>query len=172
MVGRYWTPLEALEGRSQAERELFQQWLKAGDLIGIEGPVVRLDFVAREIVRLSHQFNIKRIYYDRLYSADLRLALKDIGSTVELVDLGQGYKDFAPCVANFIEAAVSGKLRHGGHPVLTAAVMGAAVVQDPAGNLKVDKGKSEGAAVCRIDPVSRRSWPSAGHGPRLRVNSC
>ena len=58
LVGRYWTPLEALDGRSQAERELFQQWLKAGHLIGIEGSVVRLDFVAREIVRLSHQFKI------------------------------------------------------------------------------------------------------------------
>ena len=81
------------------------------------------------------------------------IALKDIGSTVELVDLGQGYKDFAPCVSNFIEAAVSGKVRHGGHPVFTAAVMGAAVVQDAAGNLKVDKGKSEGSAVCRIDPA-------------------
>ena len=109
--------------------------------------------MAREIVKLSQQYNIKRIYYDRLYSADLRIALKDIGSTVELVDLGQGYKDFAPCVANFIEAAVSGKVRHGAHPVLTAAVMGAAVVQDAAGNLKVDKGKSEGSAVCRIDPA-------------------
>lgn len=153
LIGRYWTPLDALDGRSQAERELFQQWLKAGDLIGIEGPVVRLDFVAREIARLSHQYKIKRIYYDRLYSADLRIALKDIGCDVELVDCGQGYKDFAPCVSNFIEAAVSGKLRHGGHPVLTAAVMGAAVVQDAAGNLKVDKGKSEGSAVCRIDPA-------------------
>ena len=153
IVGRYWTPLEALDARSQAERELFQQWLKAGHLIGIEGPVIRLDFVAREIVRLSHQFKIRCIHYDRVYSADLRIVLKDIGSTVELVDTGQGYKDFAPCVANFIEAAVSGKLRHGGHPVLTAAVMGAAVVQDPAGNLKVDKGKSEGSAVCRIDPA-------------------
>ena len=153
LVSRYWTPLGALDGRSQAERELFQQWLKAGHLIGIEGAVVRLEFVAREIVRLSQQYSIKRIYYDRVYSADLRLALKDIGSTVELVDLGQGYKDFAPCVSNFIEAAVSGKIRHGGHPVLTAAVMGAAVVQDAAGNLKVDKGKSEGSAVCRIDPA-------------------
>ena len=48
---------------------------------------------------------------------------------------------------------MSGKLRHGGHPVLTAAVMGAAVVSDPTGALKVDKGKSEGSAVCRIDPA-------------------
>ena len=36
---------------------------------------------------------------------------------------------------------------------LTAAVMGAAVVSDPTGALKVDKGKSEGQAVCRIDPA-------------------
>ena len=92
LVGRYWTPLEALDGRSQAERELFQQWLKAGDLIGIDGPVVRLEFVAREIVKLSQQFKIKRIHYDRSTVADLRIALKDIGCTVELVDLGQGYQ--------------------------------------------------------------------------------
>ena len=38
-------------------------------------------------------------------------------------------------------------------PVLTAAVLGAVVVSDPAGNLKVDKAKSEGSAVCRIDPA-------------------
>ena len=152
LVGRYWTPLDALDGRSQGERELFRQWLKAGHLIGIEGPVVRLEFVAREIVRLSHQFKILRIHYDRVYSADLRIALKDIGSTVELVDTGQGFMSFAPLVSNFIEAAVSGKVRHGGHPVLTAAVMGAAVVTDAAGGMKVDKGKSEGSAVCRDRP--------------------
>ena len=37
--------------------------------------------------------------------------------------------------------------------MLTAAVMGAAVVTDPAGDMKVDKGKSEGSAVCRVDPA-------------------
>ena len=142
-----------MDSRSQAERELFQQWLKAGHLIGIEGPVVRLDFVARELVRLSRQFKVKRIHYDRYYVADLKLALNDVGGNdIEVVEPGQGYKDFAPCVSNFIEAAVSGKLRHGGHPVLTAAVMGAAVVSDPTGALKIDKAKSEGSSVVRIDP--------------------
>ena len=65
LVGRYWTPLEQLDARSQAEQELFKQWLKAGHLIGIDGPVIRLDFVAREIVKLSKQFKIRRIHYDR-----------------------------------------------------------------------------------------------------------
>ena len=50
---------------------------------------------------------------------------------------------------------MSGKLRHGGHPVLTAAVMGAAVVSDPTGALKVDKGKSEGSASVPDRPCGR-----------------
>ena len=70
--------------------------------------------MAREIVHLSQQYKIRRIHYDRLYVADLKLALKDIGSDVELVETGQGYRDFAPCVSNFIEAAVSGKLTMAG----------------------------------------------------------
>ena len=161
LVGRYWTPLEALDGRSQAERELFQQWLKAGHLIGIEGPVIRLDFVAREIVKLSHQFKIRRIHYDRLYSADLKLALKDIGSTVELVDCGQGYKDFAPCVSNFIEAAVSGKLRHGGHPVLTAAVHGRGRRAGPCRQSEGRQGQER-----RLSRVPHRPGGRGYHGRR------
>ena len=37
--------------------------------------------------------------------------------------------------------------------MLTAAVMGAAVTSDPTGALKVDKAKSEGSSVVRIDPA-------------------
>ena len=56
-------------------------------MIGIEGPVVRLDFVARELVKLSRQYKIKRVHYDRYYVADLKIALKDVGgSDIELVE--------------------------------------------------------------------------------------
>ena len=116
----------------------------------------------------SGSFKILRIHYDRVYSADLRIALKDIGSTVELVDTGQGFLSFAPLVSNFIEAAVSGKVRHGGHPVLTAAVMGAAVVTDAAGGMKVDKGKSEGSAVCRVDPAVAAIMAAGAKRPPAR----
>ena len=96
--------------------------------------------------------------------ADLRLALKDIGSTVELVDCGQGYKDFAPCVSNFIEAAVSGKLRHGGHPVLTAAVMGAAVVSGPRRRPEGRQGQER-----RLGRVPDRPGGRGHHGRRCEA---
>ena len=59
-----------------------------------------------------------------------------------------------------------GKVR--GHPVLTAAVMGAAVVTDAAGGMKVDKGKSEGSAVCRVDPAVAAIMAAGAKRPPAR----
>ena len=55
-----------------------------------------------------------------------------------------------------------------GHPVLTAAVMGAAVVTDAAGGMKVDKGKSEGSAVCRVDPAVAAIMAAGAKRPPAR----
>ena len=54
----------------------------------------------------------------------------------------------APAIDAAEEAAVSGRLRHGGQPVLRMAVAGSIVTYDPAKNRKLDKTKS----TARIDP--------------------
>jgi phage terminase large subunit-like protein len=62
---------------------------------------------------------------------------------------GQGYRDMAPRVEVTTEVLLNGKLRHGGHPVLTSAASSATLTKDPAGNAKPDKGRANG----RIDPL-------------------
>jgi phage terminase large subunit-like protein len=42
-------------------------------------------------------------------------------------------------------------IRHGGNPVLTACVANAVLTADPAGNQKIDKGKSNARGTTRID---------------------
>jgi phage terminase large subunit-like protein len=49
--------------------------------------------------------------------------------------------------------ALAGEIRHGAHPVLTAAVSTAVLVSDPAGNMKFAKEQSSNAASIRIDPI-------------------
>ena len=66
---------------------------------------------------------------------------------------GQGFKDAGPDIEVLIELALTKRLRHGGHPVLKAAMSGAITVQDPAGNLKVDKEWSGERGPVRIDPA-------------------
>ena len=44
---------------------------------------------------------------------------------------------------------LEGKIRHGGHSLLTMAASNAIAVSDPAGSVKLDKSKS----TLRIDPL-------------------
>ncbi len=52
-----------------------------------------------------------------------------------------------------IELAMTGRLRHGDHPVLRAAMSGAILVSDAANNIKVDKEQSGKLGPVRIDPA-------------------
>jgi phage terminase large subunit-like protein len=54
-------------------------------------------------------------------------------------------------VEYFVELALSARLRHDGNPVLNACVANAITVKDPAGNIKIDKEKSNRASSVRID---------------------
>ena len=151
IVPFFWTPEGALEARRPAERARFKEWAAAGLLNMIPGPTIRTGYVATEIAKLAVEFDLKAIAYDRWRIDDLKQDLADANCTVTLEPWGQGFKDMGPAVERFAELALSGKLQHGGHPVLTAAVANAITVSDPAGNLKVDKDKSNTRGPVRID---------------------
>ena len=149
-----WTPLGALEDRQARERDLFKTWISTGHLIGVPGPVIRSGWIANAIAELAGEFDIQSIAFDRWRVDDLLIDLKDAGCRVPLEPRGQGFKDQGPDLEVLTELALTGRLRHGGHPVLRAAMSNAVVVPDPAGNLKVDKDRaSRIVGSIRIDPV-------------------
>lgn len=151
IVPYFWTPSGAMEGRRQQEQELFRQWIKFEHLEEMQGPTVRFKVVAERIVALSRLFDIQSIAYDRWRIDDLKADLADIGAELPLEPFGQGYQSMGPALEFFAECALTGRLNHGGHPVLTANVASAIVVSDPAGNMKFDKDKSNKSGTTRID---------------------
>ena len=140
-----------MEARRQQEQELFRQWIDEEYIEAIPGPTVRFKVVAERIVALSRQFDIQAIAYDRWRIDDLKADLADIGAELPLEPFGQGYQSMGPALEFFAECALTGRLNHGGHPVLTANVASAIVVSDPAGNMKFDKDKSSKRGTTRID---------------------
>jgi phage terminase large subunit-like protein len=66
---------------------------------------------------------------------------------VPMAAFGQGYKDMAPAVDKLERLVAERKLRHGGNPILNMCAAGAVAERDPAGNRKLNKGKS----VSKID---------------------
>jgi phage terminase large subunit-like protein len=122
-------------------------WAKEGHLLTFPGRSTDPKAVALKIAELHYK--IRKLAFDRWRIEDIKRELNAIGCSVELVPLGQGYKDLSPAV-DFLERLVEeGKLLHGGHPVLQMAVTNAKVEMDAAGNRKLSKRKSNG----RIDPL-------------------
>lgn len=148
-----WTPEAQLEARRAKERENFKLWIQQSFINTVPGPVIRFDWIAAELARLSAEFNIRAIAYDRWRIDDLKLDLADADCSVPLESRGQGFKDAGPDVEMLAELALSGRLRHGNNPVLRAAMSNAITVSDPAGNLKVDKDRSNGRGPVRVDPA-------------------
>lgn len=147
----FWTPEGQLSSRKQSETNLFKSWISSGHLQAVPGPTIRMGWVAAELERLAQRYDIRGIAFDRWRIDDLKQDLADIGCKLPMQPRGQGYKDAGPDIEVMGELAMTGRLRHGGHPVLTACMANAIVTPDPAGNLKCDKEKSNGKASIRID---------------------
>jgi phage terminase large subunit-like protein len=147
----FWTPEGQLGQRVAVEQERFRQWIAAGHLTAIPGPTIRTGFVAAELARLATEFDIEAIAYDRWRIDDFKQDLADADCPVPLEPRGQGFKDAGPDIEVFVELALTGRLRHGAHPVLTAAVSNAITLSDPAGNMKIDKPRGNARGPVRVD---------------------
>lgn len=148
-----WTPQGQLAARTARERENFDLWIRQGHLVAVPGPTIRSGWIAAELARLAVEFKIQSVAYDRWRIDDLAVDLADADCKVKLEPRGQGFKDAGPDIEVLIELAMTGRLRHGGHPVLRAAMSSAITVSDPAGNLKVEKDTSNRRGAVRIDPA-------------------
>jgi phage terminase large subunit-like protein len=71
------------------------------------------------------------------------------GDGFEVVTFGQGFKDMTTPAKEWEKLVISGKLRHGGNPVLRWMASVVAVETDAAGNIKPSKKKS----TDRIDRI-------------------
>jgi len=67
-----------------------------------------------------------------------------------MAQVRQGYATLSSPTKQLLELVVGGKLRHGGNPILRWMADNAVSVTDPAGNVKLDKGK----ATSRIDGIA------------------
>lgn len=140
----FWTPADTLHDRAKVDRAPYVEWVKQGYLRTTPGSSVDYSFVIADIADILSDFDISAIAFDRYRIDVLRREADLIGLTLPLVEYGQGYKDMAPAIDTLESELLNGRIRHGNHPVLTMCAANAIVVQDAAGNRKLDKSKSTG----------------------------
>jgi phage terminase large subunit-like protein len=152
-VPTFWMPGDNIFDKAQKDRAPYDLWAREGYLFAPPGPVVSYEYVARYLFNeVFKRYRVKQIAFDKWNFSQLKPWLLEAGFSEQIIkekfiEFRQGWQSMSPAIRELETIILERKLRHGGHPVLTANMMNAVVVRDPAGNRKLDKKKSTG----RID---------------------
>jgi phage terminase large subunit-like protein len=138
----FWVPNERLGEREDRDRVPYRLWAREGYIEPTEGRAIDKRAIAYRLAEIASTYDLRGVAHDRWRMADLKKLLEDEGIELPLVDFGQGYKDMGPAVDAMETVILAGKIRHGGHPVLTWCCSNAVVTVDPAGARKIAKDKS------------------------------
>lgn len=147
----FWTPETGLVDRAKRDRVPYDVWADQGHLLTTPGVTVDYDFVAAFVLQVASDCDLT-LAFDRWRMGIFKQSLARMGASDEFIadrmkEFGQGFISISPALDLLEADMLNARIRHGGHPVLTMCAANAVVVQDAAGNRKLDKSKSTG----RID---------------------
>jgi len=148
LLPRFWIPGDNAHKRENRDRVPYATWARQGLIEMTPGNVVDYEVIRTRINELGKVYRIQEIAIDPWNATHLATQLS--GDGFELVSFGQGFKDMTAPTKELEKLVISGKLRHGGHPVLRWMASNVAVETDAAGNLKPSKKKS----TERIDGIT------------------
>jgi phage terminase large subunit-like protein len=143
----FWAPQVGLADRARRDRVPYDLWAQQGHLETTPGASVDYAYVAQRLGEIARECDLRCIAYDRWRIDVLKAELEKAGIDVPLAEFGQGFKDMSPALDVLEAELASGRLLHGGTPILTWNAANAVATRDPAGNRKLDKSKATG----RID---------------------
>ena len=109
-----------------------------------------------KIDQLAKQYDIQGILFDRWGATNVRQELES--REMVMIECGQGFKDMNGPTKELLRLVLSGKIRHGGHPVLRWCISNLVVEGDAAGNVKPSKKRS----TEKIDLVTASVMALAG----------
>ncbi len=154
----FWVPEAQLLNQRNPNREAYQEWVKAGALRTTPSDMIDYAFVRRDINQIGEQYKVTDLAIDRLFQG-AQLA-NELGEKdgFEVTGFGQGFLSMAAPTLEFERLILSGKLDHGGNPVLRWMAANAVVKYDEAGCMKPNKAKSSGkidGIVCAVMALGR-----------------
>jgi phage terminase large subunit-like protein len=147
----FWIPKEGLAKRVQRDGVPYDAWARDEHILTTPGPSIDKDFVVSDVAKMLGKYDITltKAPYDRHRIDVLEAACDRVGVKWPLEPFGQGFISMGPAWDTFEVALAESKLRHPDNPVLNWNASNAVIVQDPAGNKKLDKSKATG----RIDGI-------------------
>lgn len=166
VLARFWCPEKKLTDSANRYRAQYQAWARQGWLKTTPGDAIDYGFVKAQILKDAQRFRLIDMNIDRLFQGH-QLAMELIDEGLKVAGFGMGMISMAAPMATFYQRLLARKVHHGGNGVLRWMADNLVVKQDAAGNLKPDKGSSQGkidgivALVMALDRAMRHEEKKA-----------
>jgi len=155
-------PTSGIEERSRRDRAPYDTWVRDGHMIPLGGKTMDFDQIAAALrAELSELgVTVHEILYDKHMIEHFKAACEREGVFQDAIWTGvpQYFKDMGVRLESLSNLMIEGKVRHGGHPVLTMAASVAVAKTGREGVSALAKDLS----THRIDPVVAMvmaAWP-------------
>jgi Phage Terminase. len=145
--GKHYLPEEAVDNNIRKSTVPFRQWHEQGWLTLTPGNVIDYNWIKADILSLMEQFPVKEIAFDRWNSSQLVNDMLEVNAP--MVAFGMGYASMNAPMKELERRYLAKEITHQNDPVLNWAMSNVVADQDPAGNIKPAKNKSNE----KIDPA-------------------
>lgn len=167
LLPHFYMPDHNIRRREKEDQLPYQEWSAAGYLTLTPGITTDYEFIRKHLLDLEEQHHIGIVGYDPWQARYLveRLEKED---GLNMVEVRQGYGSMSDASKAFHSLITSGRLMHGGHPILREHANNVATRSDPNGNIMPDKSKARGRIdgivasiiALRVAQASEQSGPS------------
>lgn len=137
---RFWIPEESMRERVKRDQVHYDVWVDEDLITATPGNAVDYDFILDQIDQDAQNFDIVEIAFDPWNATSVEQKLAERGLTV--VKFRQGFASMSPAMKEFQRLLMLHRICHDNNPVLGWMADNLVASEDPAGNIKPDKGKS------------------------------
>lgn len=146
----FWMPEEGIKHRELRDGMPYRTWAEQGFLELSPGNVIDYRDIKARLAWGAEMFDLQEICLDPWNSRQISVPMVEEG--FKCVEIRQGYATLSEPSKKFLELVASGKLRHGGHPVLrwNASCLSTKETNDCLMFAKPERGKD----TSRIDGIA------------------
>ena len=142
VVSYFWKPGDTLIEHERRDIVPYTLWAKQGFIEVAPGPTINYKNIVERLEIIQRDFDLQVIGFDRWKIEDLERHCEESDLEIDMLPIGQGFKDMSPCCDAIEDLLLERKLNHGDNPVLTWNASNAVVITDPTDARKLDKSRS------------------------------
>lgn len=145
---KFYCPEKSIMERSRTDSVRYDIWQEQGLLIATPGDVIDYDFIEKDIIQSTRDYQVMEIGYDPWNATNTATRImQELNPTNDehgflMVEMRQGARTFNEPMKDLLVQVIGGNIRHGGHPVLRWCADNLVVRSDPNGNIAPNKEKA------------------------------